>query len=390
MSSTARKSHVSDQPYSTNSEITTLDDSPPMQPPPSRGVEANERTALLPNSNSNRRQVVATETDEVVRVTRKPWILRIDFWIAILLLIANGYFWTMSLASVKSPYMQHTSLPPHRGSMFLPVWISFLSCVTNTLSILSFVFPHESPVLSKFTSLGTTVFAFVILIVVVAVTQLRVVEGALTGILLGLFIVSSIHAVISASLTDQYAPLLSPPDDLDPEVDGGCFASFKRVCGYTASFVGISLPLALGHIAILVATISIAIGVIVRAIDASVEQPGQRWKVDAWLWTRSYFPELGRGYLKNSFKGHYYRVHLACRGVGLDDPPYFSTSSPVNSSSSNLNTFGRPTVRRTVLVESEQGVPGAVDAEWLVKMLREGDLNSGDVETRVCFWDRPG
>ncbi|GAA5939695.1 uncharacterized protein JCM15063_005262 [Sporobolomyces koalae] len=394
MSAAARKSQVGDGPYSASNEITTLDEAPPMEPPSShpqprsvRGdqVDANERTALL---GQRRQRDQDSAVEAAVVVTRKPWSLRIDFWVAVLLLIANGYFWTMSLASVKSPYMQHTALPPHRGSMFLPIWISFLSCVTNTLSILAFVFPHESPILSKFTSVGTTIVAFIALIVIVSVTQLRVVEGALTAILLGLFIVSSIHAVISASLTDRYAPLLAPADDLDPEVDGGCFASFKRVCGYTASFVGISLPLALGHIAILVATALIAIGVIIRAIDASVEQPGQRWKVDPWLWTRSYFPELGRGSLTQGFRGHYYRVHLACRGIGLDDPPYLNsaTAAPVNSSA----TFGRPTVRRTVLVESEQGVPGAVDAEWLVKMLREGDLNSGDVETRVCFWDRPG
>ncbi|GAA5946878.1 hypothetical protein JCM3765_002055 [Sporobolomyces pararoseus] len=393
MSSTARKPHsTSDQPYgsTTHNEIETLDDSPPTHSARrirEDAVDSNERTALLAGRRQDAVAVTAVENGVEVR-RRKPWILRIDFWIAFLLLIANGYFWSMSIASVKSPYMEHTSLPPHRGSMFLPIWISFLSCVTNTLSILSFVFPHESPILSKFTAVGTTIFAFISLIVIVAVTQLRVVEGALTGILLGLFIVSSIHAVISASLTDQYAPLLSPPDDLDPEVDGGCLASFKRVCGYTASFVGISLPLALGHIAVLAAMVCITIGIVIRAVDASVEQPGQRWKVDPWIWSRSYFPELGRG-LTNSFKGRYYRVHLACRGVGLDDPPYFSsTATPVNSK--NISALGRPTVRRTVLVESEQGVPGAVDAEWLVKMLREGDLNSGDVETRVCFWDRPG
>lgn len=94
--------------------------------------------------------------------------------------------------------------------------------------------------------------------------------------------------------------------------------------------------------------------------------------------------------MTNSFKGHYYRVHLACRGVGLDDPPYFDSQQTALAVNGTASSFGRPTVRRTVLVESEQGVPGAVDAEWLVKMLREGDLNSGDVETRVCFWDRPG
>lgn len=158
MSATARKTHTGDQPYSQSNEITTLDDAPPMNPPHRRdargvrgdAVEANERTALL--AGTSREPVEAVETG-VVKV-RKPWVLRIDLWIAVLLLsqfsslflslcaiqtdscstfsVANGYFWTMSLASVKSPYMQHTSLPPHRGSMFLPIWISFLSCVTNT------------------------------------------------------------------------------------------------------------------------------------------------------------------------------------------------------------------------------------------------------------------
>jgi hypothetical protein len=92
MSATARRLHTSDQPYSGSNEITTLDDSPPMNPPSSsrnqgvRGdaVDANERTALLANSRRTREVDTAVETG-VVGV-RKPWSLRIDLWIAVLLL----------------------------------------------------------------------------------------------------------------------------------------------------------------------------------------------------------------------------------------------------------------------------------------------------------------
>ncbi|GAA5914603.1 hypothetical protein JCM5296_001104 [Sporobolomyces johnsonii] len=384
-------SHVGDRPYDVNStggdatEVTTFDDAPPMDPPQTRNdqVNATERTALLgrPAPKHARGRNAVEET----AATTRPWSLKIDFVVAILLLLATGYFWSMSIAAVKSPFITHTALPPHRGSMFMPIWISFLSCVINTLSLLSFLFPHESPLLSFYTSLGSAFFALLTLILCVSVTQLRIVESVLTCVLLGLAIVSSLHAALSASLTDRYAPLLDPPEELDAEVEVGCLASLKRVGKYTLGFFGISLPLAIGHVAILGAFILLSLNVIIRGIDASIEQPGQRWKIDPWLWQRRHFPELGRGLFQSG--GREYRVHLACRGVGLDDPPY-GVASPVNSSV--ISTLGRPTVRRTILVESEQGIPGAVDAEWLLRMMRQGDLNSGDVETRVCFWDRPG
>ena len=87
-------------------------------------------------------------------------------------------------------------------------------------------------------------------------------------------------------------------------------------------------------------------------------------------------------------KGREYRVHLACRGVGLEDPPSFgATAAPVNST---IKPLERGSVRRTILVEGERGVPANHDAEWVLRMLKDGDLNSGDVEIRVCYWDRPG
>ncbi|GJN87142.1 hypothetical protein Rhopal_000087-T1 [Rhodotorula paludigena] len=354
------------------------------------GQDAHERTALLGSSTSRDYRTEAEHDREVLhdaghpeREAKRPWSLRIDLAVTVVLLVANGYFWTMGLASINSPFVAHTAVPRHQGSVGIPVWTAFLSA-----TLLSFLFPHESPLLSFYTALATAFFALLTLILSLSVTQLRVVEGPLTFIVLALAIVTALHSAFSAALRDRYAPLLDPPEELDPdyEPDTGFWASFKRVMRGCLGFLGISLPLAAAHVAVLVAIILIAIGVIIRSVDASVEQPGQRWKVDPWLWQRRYFPELAHGVFQA--RGREYRVHLSCRGLGLDDPPFAPvTAAPVNATEA---ASGRPTVRRTLLVESERGLPAGVDAEWLLRMMRDGELNSGDVETRVCWWDRPG
>ncbi|BGP14255.1 hypothetical protein JCM10213_005854 [Rhodosporidiobolus nylandii] len=398
-----------DDPYS---EIEHPDPLPPssqrqeQRPPHPDG--ADERTALLGSATSRDYHTEAARERAAIRADPhattqgpRPWSLRIDLGVACLLLLINGYFWTMSLAAINSPFIQHTALPAHRGSMFVPVWVSFLSCTTNTASLLSFLYPHESPYLAFYTSVTSSIFALVTLILSVSVTQLRVVEGPLTFILLALAIVSTAHAALTAALTDRYAPVLDPPEELDPEYEEahGFVPSLKRGVRASLGFLGISLPIAAAHVAVLVAFVLLATNIIIRAVDSSVEQPGQRWKVDPWLWQRRYFPELGRGLFQSH--GREYRIHLSCRGLGLDDPALLASStssgSPVffdNSTSTvdaaAVDAQGRPTIRRTILIESEQGVPGQVDAEWVLKMMKDGDLNSGDVETRVCWWDRPG
>ncbi|GAA5982426.1 hypothetical protein JCM11641_006979 [Rhodosporidiobolus odoratus] len=379
--------------------------------PAGQGQDDSERTALLGRASSRDyhtqaqrdRAALAADRELASRdgQRRKPWSLRIDWTVAALLLLVNGYFWLMSLLAIKSPFIQYSALPAHRGSMFLPIWVSFLSCTTNTAALLAFLFPHESPNLAFYTSLTSSIFALLTLIVCLSVTQLRVVEGPLTFILLALAIVSLLHSALSAALTDKYAPLLDPPEELDSELGGeqptGFWVSVKRAGRAGLGFLGISLPIAAAHLAVLVAFVLLTVNVVVRAVDSSVEQPGQRWKVEPTLWGRKYFPELGRGLFQAH--GREYRIHLSCRGLGLDDPPMLTrtTSSPSNApidsspaNSTSIDASGRPTVRRTILVESEQGVPGQVDAEWVLRMLKDGDLNSGDVEIRVCWWDRPG
>ncbi|GAA6049007.1 hypothetical protein JCM3770_005436 [Rhodotorula araucariae] len=357
--------------------------------------EAGERTALLGSSTSRDYRTEAARDRAALSAaghpeqTRRPWSLRIDAALTGALLLANGYFFTMGLASVDGAFVANTGLPPHRGSVGVPVWASFLSCTMNTATLLSFLFPHESPLLSFYTAIATAFFALLTLILTLSVTQLRVVEGPLTFVVLALSIVTALQSAFTASLTDRYAPLLDPPEELDPDYERatGAWAAVKRGTRAALGFLGISLPLAAAHVAVLAAFITIATGVIIRAVDATVEQPGQRWKVDPWLWQRKYFPELAHGVFQP--RGREYRVHLSCRGLGLDDPP-FATTAANTSLPVAAQTLGRPTVRRTLLIESEQGVPGAVDAEWVLRMLKDGELSSGDVETRVCWWDRPG
>jgi len=102
------------QGYSTSNEITTLDEAPPMQPPKTpqstndRSVRgggdalvdnSNERTALLGN---RRERVEAVESGVTVR--RRPWSLRIDFFVAILLLSEFDHIVSLSFLSLRFLY----------------------------------------------------------------------------------------------------------------------------------------------------------------------------------------------------------------------------------------------------------------------------------------------
>lgn len=87
----------------------------------------------------------------------------------------------------------------------------------------------------------------------------------------------------------------------------------------------------------------------------------------------------------SEINGRPYILHLACRGVEVE---------PILLAAGGNSTIGvakNPTfIRRTILIETEQGVPGAVGADWVSKMLKEGTLTSTDTDVRVCFYDRPG
>lgn len=162
------------------------------------------------------------------------------------------------------------------------------------------MFPHESPLLAFYTAVASAIFGIVTLVLSVSVTQLRVVEGPLSFVTISLLIVSALHAALSAALTDRYAPILDPPAELDPdyEPERGCWAACRRGLRSVVGFLGISLPLAAAHVAVTVAVALLMINVIIRSIDASVEQPGQRWKVEPWV---RFSPDRGRGRNPSTF-----------------------------------------------------------------------------------------
>lgn len=120
-------------------EISSLED----QPGPT------ERTALLSSSSPpvRKKAVVRTssgrsdpasfsanEEDPVVvakPIRRRPWSLKLDFGIGMVLLYANFSFLLLSIAAINSPFIAHNALPAHRGSMFVPIWVTLLSTTTN-------------------------------------------------------------------------------------------------------------------------------------------------------------------------------------------------------------------------------------------------------------------
>lgn len=78
----------------------------------------------------------ANEEDPVVVAAepirrRRPWSLKLDFGIAVLLLYANFSFMLLCIAAINSPFIAHNALPAHRGSMFVPIWVTLLITVTN-------------------------------------------------------------------------------------------------------------------------------------------------------------------------------------------------------------------------------------------------------------------
>lgn len=279
--------------------------------------------------------------------------------------------------------MAHNSLPSHKGSLFLPIWLCLLSLATNSLTLLAFSAPLESPHLASSTSLLSAVLLVIDLILILSVGQLRHKESVLTLVLIGIAIISVLHAATSALLAERYAPLLDPPPPRTQIHDPGFFASLKRVAKGIVAFLGVSLPIALLHIAIVAAFALLTFSVIVRAYDASLTPDGLIFKVNPW--------RKRHGGSVTESNGKPYNLHLACRGIRLDNPPVFLEGVVPNATVEQEVGFPRPLpVRRTVLVETEQGIPGKIGAGWILDMLRDGELTSADTEVRVCYYDRPG
>lgn len=186
--------------------------------------------------------------------------------------------------------------------------------------MISFVHPGEAPIFAAYTNVISAAFTAIILILTMTVTQLRRHEGILTLVVLILAIVSFLHAAYSAVLTARYAPLLLAQDvrvdDTGDRTSYSFWYSIKRAASGTWSFLHISLPIVVLQVALPAVFLLLMISTVIRTIDSSVEQQGQRWKVQPYgewgqaslsgtqsdvcspshtVWSRQRFPEVSQG-----------------------------------------------------------------------------------------------
>ncbi len=372
----------SDQPY--DNEVETLQDAP------------TERTPLIRNSTSATHQAtepvgVAPAFDNSGNASRaakrrrqehaRPIVLLLLYIAGCLLLFANIVLLILSLASLRSPIVA-AFIPAHFSSGFVPIWLAICGIVTNALTLVAYVFPRELPKVFEVTALIDSVWLFISLILCLAVGQLRRGESSLTFIALALAITSSLHSFAATATTARYAPFLAPPEPIVSFNDEAItvWASIKRAFKGIFAFATVSLPIVVFHLAVSIIILLLTISLILRSYDYSLQAPGQLWKVDP------YSRRAGgqRGWINPP--GRPYFVHLSCKGVEQD--PLFAGASADPTSAPA--TFDEPPVRRTILLEADQGLPGKPAAAWLTEMLRRGELTSADVSVRVCYWDRPG
>lgn len=255
-------------------------------------------------------------------------------------------FLLLSIVSINSPLFAFYSLPHHRGSLFLPIWLTLLSFLVNALTLSSFSLPAtQQPMLSFATSLLSTLLCLIQLILVAAVGQLRHRESILTLVLLSVAVVSFAHSAICDKLLVRYEGTYRP----EPTEDDLTFlASLKRVCLGVLQFVGLSVPLAILHVSILVIVFLLTLNVALRSYDASVQPAGQLWSLDAW-----------EGHM-NSYSAY---VHLAC-----EEP-----ARPILASANTSDSL-KAKALRTVVVETDRGMPGQTGGAWVLEALRAGNL----------------
>ncbi|KAL8293610.1 hypothetical protein RQP46_000311 [Phenoliferia psychrophenolica] len=380
---------ISDLPYGNQPaaprEVNSFDDAEPTNPTETTSLLSSSARRIRPKSSPRLGRDGSDDPPSFneapaasPRARRRPISLRLSFLLACVLLYVNLSFLILTAVGVRSPFIANNALPPHFGSMFYPLWLTILSLLTNMLALFAFVVPNESPHLASWTAFMSAAALGVQLILILAVGQLRHRENVLTLVLIGIALLSTLHAGASAHLVFEYAPLLEAPVDLETREAPGFVASLKRVGSYLFTFFSVSLPIAVLHVAILASFALLTLSVILRSYDASLQPSGQLWKVNPWR------TKTGGSTGVSEIGGRPYILHLACRGVDVE--PIFAAGSNTTVAVTKNPTF----VRRTVLVETEQGVPGVIGAAWIMDMLREGSFTSPDTDIRVCFYDRPG
>lgn len=376
----------SDQPY--EGEIDTLQDAPTERTPLIRNSASATTTADEPRiapvfDNSGRAGQAGQAAKRRRQVHARPIVLLLLYIVGCLLLFANIVLLVLSVASLRSPIVA-AFIPAHFSSGFVPIWLAIVGIITNSLTLVAYVFPRELPKLFEVTAIFDSVWLVVSLILCLAVGQLRRGESTLTFVALALAITSSLHSFAATATTARYAPFLDPPEPIEVYNDEPItvWSSIKRAFKAIFAFATVSLPIVAFHLVVSIIILLLTISLILRSYDYSLQSPGQLWKVDP------YSRRAGgqRGWINPP--GRPYFVHLSCKGVEQD--PLFWNAADGNATTAAPASLDEPPVRRTILLEADQGIPGKPAAAWLSQMLKNGELTSADVSVRVCYWDRPG
>ncbi|KAI9802431.1 MAG: hypothetical protein M1825_002815 [Sarcosagium campestre] len=280
--------------------------------------EPDERTRLLPPRGHDG----FLDPDDPAVTPYNLWSVRILRWFSVIFLLITFLWWVLLLVSIFiSPPGMHS-----RGSGFFDFSFTTLTAGNLLLGLLFFAAP------SKFERISLGVIAVLLLvdmIIIVAVSQLRLEEGWV-----------GITSVVWATLMALWMLVT------DRVVAWGKREEEERLTGRAETRRNVRewcavLTSSIVFVILFVVTILLSAVLILRARDASLAAPGQRYFVD----------------------GNKYQVHLYCEG----------------------NVTNSKGVRNpTVLLEA-----GEQPVENGLLPFAASALKNGTIE-RFCYWDRPG
>ncbi|KAI9806834.1 MAG: hypothetical protein M1833_002491 [Piccolia ochrophora] len=280
--------------------------------------DPDERTRLLPPQGRDG----YLDPDDPAVTPYNLWSVRILRWFSVLFLIITFLWWVLLLVSIFiSPPGMHA-----RGSGFFDFSYTTLTIGNLLVGLLFFASPSRFDRVACFT---IAVLLLVNMIVIVAIPTLRLEEGWV-----------GIASVVWATVMALWMFVA------DRVVAWGKREEEERLTGRPESRRKLSewcavLTSSIVFVILIVVAVLLSATLVLRARDASLPMPGQRYYVD----------------------GGKYQVHLFCEGNATDEN---GTRNPT----ALLEAGERP---------AETGlVPFAANA------LKNGTIS------RYCFWDRPG
>ncbi|PKX89665.1 uncharacterized protein P174DRAFT_454682 [Aspergillus novofumigatus IBT 16806] len=280
--------------------------------------EADERTRLLPRENQG-----YLSPDDPAVSPYNLWSVRALRALSSFCLALSFVWWTFLLVSIfVSPPMMHS-----RGSGFFSFAYTTLTVGYLVIALLFFTIPSKAMTIS---GIVVAVFLFVDMCIILGVPQLRVEEGWV-----------GIASVVWATLISIFNVLQ------DRTVAWGKREEEERLTGREETRRSLREWIAvlietIFMVVIAIVSILFTATLIIRARDASLHAPGQKYLVN----------------------GEKYQVHLACVG-------------PLNGTTDGN---GKP----TVLLEGGEGPVEHSLQPFIDNVYKQGLID------RYCYWDRPG